>query len=241
MKNSDLQYLKKYLPSDRYEEGLSRLKKGEPVQYIVGNVNFYGNEIMVNKKVLIPRFETELLVEKTVKLINKYFDEKVSILDIGTGSGCIAIALKKIIDCDIEGIDISEDALDVARKNSELNMTNVTFYQSDVFSNVNNKYDVIISNPPYIAYDEEIMEVVKNNEPHIALYADDEGLYFYNLILKECQRYLNNKFIIALEIGEKQGQAIEKMAYKYFNDDISVKVEKDYSNKDRYVFISNLL
>lgn len=234
--DKDIEYLKKYLSKDRYEEGIKLLEEGVPVQYIVGNVDFYGNTINVNNNVLIPRFETELLVEKTIKLIKKYFDRKVDILDIGTGSGCIAISLCKELECNIDGIDISNDALSVARENNILNNTSVNFYQSDVFSNVKGKYDVIISNPPYISYDEEIMDIVHNNEPHSALYADDNGLYFYDKILSECKNYLNDKFIIAFEIGFTQGDSIRDIAYKYL-DNALVIIEKDYSNRDRFVFI----
>ena len=239
VKDKDVEYLKKYLSSDKYEEGIKLLEKGIPVQYIVGNVNFYGNTINVNENVLIPRFETELLVEKTIKLINKYFDKKIDILDIGTGSGCIAITLNKEISSNVDAVDISEAALKVARENNKINNTNVNFYHSDVFSNVNNKYDVIISNPPYIAYEEEIMDIVYNNEPHIALFADNNGFYFYDKILKECKKNLNDKFIIAFEIGDKQGLLIEKIANEYLTD-VVVVIEKDYSDRDRFVFIGNM-
>lgn len=237
--NKDIEYLKRYLPSDRYEDGLRLLEEGKPVQYIVGNVDFYGNVIKVNENTLIPRFETELLVEKTVKLINKYFNKNINILDIGTGSGCIAITLNKLVNSNIDGVDISLEALNVAKENNVLNATNVNFYQSDIFSNVKGKYDVIISNPPYIAYDKVIMDIVYNNEPHTALFADNNGLYFYDKILSECKDYLNDKFIIAFEIGYEQGLFIEKMSDKYLPG-ISVIIEKDYSGKDRFVFISNL-
>ena len=239
MQEKDKEYLKKYLPSDRYEDGIKSLEEGIPVQYIVGNVDFYGNTINVNKNVLIPRFETELLVDKTIKLIKKYFNKKVNILDIGTGSGCIAITLNKEINSDVDGIDISDEALNVANGNNKLNNTNVNFYISNVFSNVIDKYDVIISNPPYIAYDEEIMDIVYNNEPHNALFADNNGLYFYDKILSECKRYLNDQFIIAFEIGYMQGEDIKEFAYKYL-DNVNVTIEKDYSGKDRFVFITSM-
>ena len=236
VRKEDIEYLKKYLPSDRLEDGIKLLEEGRPVQYIVGNVDFYGNTINVNENTLIPRFETELLVEKTIKLIEKYFDRKVDILDIGTGSGCIAITLNKEVDSNVTAVDISVGALDVAIENNKINNTNVSFYKSDVFSDVKGKYDIIISNPPYISYDEEIMDVVYNNEPHSALFADNNGLYFYDKILSECIDYLNSKFIIAFEIGYKQGDNVKKLAYRYL-DNIDVYVEKDYSDKDRFVFI----
>lgn len=240
MRKKDVEYLKKYLPTEKREEGIKLLKKGISPQYIVGNVDFYGNIIEVNKNVLIPRFETELLVEKTIMYIQKLFPkDKISnlkILDIGTGSGCIAITLKKELNSQITGIDISNQALKVAKKNLNNNQVEVTLYQSDVFSKVTGKFDIIISNPPYIRYDEEIEEVVKDNEPHLALYAEENGLYFYKKILKQANLYLENKFLIAFEIGEKQGEDVKNLAYQYLKN-IEVKIEKDYSNRDRFVFI----
>jgi len=236
VRKEDIDYLKKYLPSDRLEDGIRQLEEGKPVQYIVGNANFYGNTINVNENVLIPRFETELLVDKTIKLINKQFNRKVNILDIGTGSGCIAITLNKEVNSNIDAVDISDEALIVAKENNKINNTNVNFYKSDVFSNVNKKYDVIISNPPYISYDEEIMDIVYDNEPHMALFADDNGLYFYDKILRECINYLKDKFIIAFEIGYKQGDSVRELVYKYL-ENVDVTIEKDYNDRDRFVFI----
>lgn len=240
MRDSDLDYLKKYLDSDKLNEGLELLKKGIAPQYIVGNVNFYGNSIEVNSNVLIPRFETELLVEKTIKYIkDRFINKDISILDIGTGSGCIAITLQKELGCKVMGVDISNDALEVAKMNASNNNVDIDFIKSDIFSNVKDKFDVIISNPPYIREDEEIEDIVKNNEPHLALYAKDKGLYFYDKILRECSNYLNNKFFIAFEIGFEQGEDIKVLAYKYLNN-INISIEKDYSNKDRFVFIYNV-
>lgn len=238
IRKEDIDYLKKYLPSEKYKEALKRLEEGEPIQYIIGNVDFYGNIINVNKDVLIPRFETELLVEKTIKIIKNKFNRKVDILDIGTGSGCIAITLNKLINSKVDAIDISKEALTVAKENNNINKTSVNFFISNVFSNINKKYDIIISNPPYISYDEEIMDIVYNNEPHLALFAPDNGLYFYDKILKECKKYLNDNFLIAFEIGYKEGKSIQNLAYKYLNN-INVSIEKDYSGKDRYIFITN--
>ena len=232
----ELDYLRRYLPSNELDRGIERLKKGEPVQYIVGNVDFYGNKIIVNKNVLIPRFETELLVEKTIKYIKDKFNKRVDILDIGTGSGAIAITLDKLVDSNVDAVDISKVALNVAKENNELNNTNVNLFISDVFDSVNKRYDVIISNPPYISRNEEIMDIVKNNEPHIALYADMNGLYFYDKILSECKKYLKENFIIAFEIGYWEANEIVGLANKYL-DNINISVEKDYSDRDRYIFI----
>ena len=235
-----IEYLRKYLKDKDLDTALKELESGIPVQYIVGNTNFYGYDFKVNRNTLIPRFETELLVEKTYNYIKKYFNkDKVKILDIGTGSGCIAITLNKLLDdSDVSGVDISSEALEVAKENNISNNANVKFIESDLFSNVNGRYDVIISNPPYISYDEEIMNIVWNNEPHLALYAPDNGLYFYDKIIKDSSKYLNDKFIMAFEIGYKQGEDIVKIVNKYYKD-TNISVEKDYSGRDRFVFIWN--
>lgn len=228
-----LEYLEKY--GNPTKENIDRLNNGEPVQYIVGNVSFYGNIIDVDKRVLIPRFETEELVENTVKYIKKY--NYKSIVDIGTGSGCIAITLKKFFpEILADAVDISKDALEVAKKNADKNNVNINFYEGNLLEPLNKKYDVIISNPPYIAYDEEIMDIVKNNEPHIALYASNNGLYYYEEILKNVYKYINNNGLIAFEIGYSQGEKIKKLASKYLNK-YDFEIKKDMTGKDRMVFI----
>ena len=221
------------------DSAIDRLISGEPIQYIVGNVDFYGRIFKVTKDVLIPRFETELLVEKTIKLIKEKFNKEIDIIDIGTGSGCIAITLNKELNTNVDAIDISEKALEIAKYNNKANNANVNLFISDIFSNVSKKYDVIISNPPYISIDEKIMDVVKNNEPHLALYAKDNGLYFYNEILRECRKYLNDKYLIAFEIGMTQSTSIVDIAKKELKD-VNIIVDKDYSNNDRYIFITNI-
>ena len=236
---NNIEYLKKYLKDKTLDEGIELLNKGIPVQYIVGNVDFYGYNFKVNENVLIPRFETEELVEKTIKYINKYFNKKVDILDLGTGSGCIAITLKKELDCNVDAVDISPKALEIAKLNAKNNNVDITFYEGDMLSPINKKYDVIISNPPYIAYNEEIMEIVKNNEPHTALYAEDNGLKYYKDIISNANKYLKEKCIIAFEIGEKQGKLILEYAKNYFTHSI-ITVEKDMQNRDRFVFIINI-
>ena len=236
---NEIEYLKKYLPSDKLEDGIKRLNNGEPVQYIVGNVDFYGYKINVNKNVLIPRFETEELIFKTINLIKKNLNENIKVIDIGTGSGCISIALKKEIPgLDITAVDISEDALVVAKNNALENNCEINFIKSDLFNNIDDKYDLIISNPPYISYDEQIMDIVKKNEPHLALYAKNNGLYFYEEIIKNSSNYLNDKNIIAFEIGYLQANEIKKMAHKYYPNS-NIIIEKDMQEKDRFVFIIN--
>lgn len=233
-------YLRKYLEKDKLEEGIALLKKGIPVQYIVGNVDFYGNIIKVDKNVLIPRFETELLVDKTIKRINKYFNNKlIRILELGTGSGCIAISLKKEINSIIDAIDISKEALSVAIDNAKINNVDINFILADMTTYKNKKYDVIISNPPYIKEDELIMDMVKDNEPNIALYADDNGLYYYKKIIDNISYLTNDKYLICFEIGYTQGKYIEEYAKDNLSD-ITVSIEKDYNDRDRFIFITNI-
>ena len=233
---TDKEYLKKYLEPSKWDEGFKMLEEGEPLQYIIGNVNFCGNMIKVNSHVLIPRFETELLVDKTVNYIKKLFDLPVKIIDLGTGSGAIAITLKKKLESNVEAIDISREALNVAKENALLNNVSINFYESDMLDNVTGKYDVIISNPPYVAYDEEIDDVVRNNEPAIALFADDNGLEFYEKIFSKARNNINAKALIALEIGRSQGKAVEQIARNYFPR-AEIKVEKDFPGEDRFVFV----
>jgi len=232
---SDIEYLKKYYEGN-IDDALKMLDEGIPVQYIVGNVDFYGYNFLVNKDVLIPRFETEELVDRTIKYVHKYFDDSVRIVDLGCGSGCISISLSKELGINVDAVDISPDALGVARENCVKNNASVNFYLGNMLEPLHDKYDVIISNPPYISYDEEIDEIVKINEPSLALYADNDGLYFYEEILKKCKKYLNDRFLIAFEIGYTQGERIKEFALKYLGD-VSVSVEKDLSGRDRFVFI----
>lgn len=234
---SDLEYLKKYYKGN-IDDAISLLNKGVPVQYIVGNVDFYGYTFIVNKNVLIPRFETEELVSRTIDYIKKYFSNDLSVVDLGCGSGCISITLSKELGISVDAVDISSKAIDVALENCRLNNADVNFYLGDMLEPLNKKYDVIISNPPYISYDEDIMDIVKNNEPSIALYADNDGLYFYEKILMEASHYLNKKSMIAFEIGYMQGERIKELAYKYFPNS-KVNVIKDLSFRDRFVFIFN--
>lgn len=232
---TDIDYLKKYLPKEKLEEGLKKLEEGKPVQYIVGNVDFYDINLLVNKNVLIPRFETEYLVEKTINYAKK-LKEPLDILDIGTGSGAIAITLAKHLNSKVIATDISEKALEIAQKNAKRNNTQITFKQSDILKNVKGKFDIIISNPPYISKDETIDPLVKNNEPSLALYADNKGLYFYEEILKNIKPYLKEKSIIAFEIGMTQSEDITKIAQKYLPK-AKIITEQDLTKKNRYIFI----
>ena len=209
---NNIEYLKKYY-NGNIEEAIKRLENGEPVQYIVGDVNFYGNTIKVDNRVLIPRFETEGLVEIALKYLT---NTNLDIVDLGTGSGCISITLKKKLpNINIDAVDISNDALDLAKENAELNNVHINFINGDMLKPLSKKYDCIISNPPYIAYDEEVMDIVKNNEPNIALYADNDGLANYEKILSNVKEYLNERNMIAFEIGWWQGPKVVEIAKKY--------------------------
>ncbi len=232
-------YIKKYVIEEKQEEAIKRLEAGEPVQYIVGNVDFYGSLITVNPSVLIPRFETEGLVEQTIKKIKEHFLLPIDILDLCTGSGCIAITLKKKLNANVVASDISAEALKVAKMNVMQNKVDVTLVQSDLFEHIQNQFDIIIANPPYIAYEEEIDDIVKNNEPPLALYADHNGLYFYEEILKQISDYLKEKYLIAFEIGYQQAEPIQRLAYQYL-EDIKVTIGKDLQGKDRYLWIEHI-
>ena len=242
----DINYLKKYikeknLDNNYYNNCLKVLAKGIPIQYIIGEVNFYGYNFKVNNKVLIPRYETELLVDLSIKKIKNLFKNKnINILDLGTGTGCIAITLKKeLSSSSVDALDISKEALDIAKKNAKINNVNINFICQDMTTYNKNKYDVIISNPPYIAYDEEIMDIVKNNEPHEALYAENNGLYFYEKIIENIPKITKDKYLICFEIGCNQGENILNIAKNHLKN-IEISIEKDYSNLDRFIFITNI-
>ncbi len=225
--------------SENIESDYNKLLKKYPIQYLIGYVNFYGYKLYVNENVLIPRYETELLVEKTIKYVKKIFDnQKINILDLGTGSGAIAITLKKELNANVTAIDISKEALKTAQKNSNENNVIINFINNNMLEGIDEKFDLIISNPPYISHDEEIMDTVKLYEPHLALYAENKGLYYYEEILKRISNNLNSKYIIAFEIGYKQANEIKQLVKLYLPKSI-IRIEKDYSGKDRYIFIKS--
>ena len=212
------------------------LSTGVSPQYLIGNVEFLNTTITIDKRVLIPRFETEYLVDKTIKYASNMFNKTINIIDLGTGSGCIAIALKKNLDANITALDISSDALEVAKQNAILNNTDITFINQSMTKPLKNNYDIIISNPPYIPYDGYVQEIVKNNEPSLALYASDNGLYFYKYILNNHLKNLNKPGLIAFEIGDNQRQSLEHLVDKL---NLKYSFEKDLQGLDRYLFIIN--
>lgn len=223
--------------SNLYKQEVGAVESGKPVQYVIGNVNFYGQTFDINENVLIPRFETEELVENTIKYVKEFFTEPVDIIDLGCGSGVIGLTLeKKLSTKSVDLVDISEKALEVAHKNCAKHASHANLIHSDMFKNINKKYDIIISNPPYIKTTEKIEDIVKNNEPNLALYAGEDGLDCYRKILETVNDHMKEKCLIAFEIGYTQAEDIKKIA----NDNLSnirIEVKKDMSHKDRMIFI----
>ena len=221
-----------------YKESLKALNENRPIQYVIGHVNFYGLKFKVNKNVLIPRFETEELVENIKNYLEKKNIINPKILDLGCGSGVIGLTLKHFFPNSLVTlVDISKDALKVAESNAKTLGLDVNFIKSDWFSNVPlSKYDVIVSNPPYIMTDEEIEEIVKNNEPAIALYGGSDGLDCYRSILKYINKYLKDDYLIAFEIGYLEGEKLKELIKETIPNS-RVTIKKDLSAKDRMLFV----
>lgn len=219
---------------------MSLLEKDYPVQYIIGYVDFYGLKINVNEFTLIPRYETEYLIELTLKEIKKMNLANPKILDLCTGSGAIGLTLKSLLpSSEVTLSDISKDALMVANKNkNELNL-DVNIIESDLFKNIPGKFDVIISNPPYVMTNETLPKDVLY-EPHLALYSGPKGIDHIEEIFKNIKSHLNNKYLIALEINEKSEPDITNLIKTYFEKNINYKFMKDLAGKTRYLFITNV-
>lgn len=204
------------------EKFMTLLKKANdvPVSYLLGYQDFYGYRYNVNKNVLIPRNETEELINYCLEYIKKNNYKKIKILEIGTGSGCICITLNKelnklSIDNEITSCDISNEALKVAKQNALILNSNINFIESDVFSNlINYDYDLIISNPPYIEKNEFVSKRVLNNEPHIALFSDETGLEIYKKIFSQINKFINLKALF-FEISPCIEQGLELLKNKY--------------------------
>lgn len=213
-----------------------RLKK-IPISQIFNKAYFYGEQFYVNKNVLCPRLETELLVEKSNNIIRlKSYN---SALDLCTGSGIIAIMLKKLNTINLVASDISKSALMVAKKNAKIHKTKIKFIKSDLFNNIKSKFDLIVSNPPYIKTNEInfLEEEVKNFDPTIALDGKSDGLYYYRQICAYVDKYLNKNGTLILEIGYNQGKDVKNLFESKFNN---VMIIKDYSDNDRIVICENL-
>ena len=216
--------------------------QGVPVQYINGVETFFAREFIVNQDVLIPRYETEELVEQILYRIDDYFQDEdiIDVVDVGTGCGAIAISL------DLEekrtkvfATDISSQALEIAKQNNKELQANVSFIQGDMLEPLiekNMKFDIFVSNPPYIPKQQEIQNVVKDNEPHIALFGGEDGLYFYRKIFKDVSKLLKDKALLAFEIGYDQKEDLEREVRKHFIDD-DFEIIKDMNGKDRMLFI----
>ena len=220
------------------EEIYKKLANHIPAQYIIGHAEFFGMQLKVDERVLIPRPETEELVKL---ILDENPKENLKVLDIGTGSGAIALALaKNRPDWTITAADISQDALDLAMENANNQGLTLFFIKSNCFSEISSKYDIIVSNPPYISrVDEaEVGLNVLHSEPHLALFADEDGLAIYRRIAEESKDYLNDGGKIYLEIGYKQGQSVPALFKENFPEK-RVRTLKDQFGQDRMVVIDD--
>ena len=220
------------------EEIYKKLANHIPAQYIIGHAEFFGMQLKVDERVLIPRPETEELVEL---ILDENPKENLKVLDIGTGSGAIALALaKNRPDWTITAADISQDALDLAMENANNQGLTLFFIKSNCFSEISSKYDIIVSNPPYISREdqEEVGLNVLHSEPHLALFADEDGLAIYRRIAEDSKDYLNDGGKIYLEIGYKQGQSVPALFKENFPEK-RVRTLKDQFGQDRMVVIDD--
>ncbi len=211
---------------------LNRRLKHEPLQYIFRETDFFGYSVFVNRNVLIPRPETEFLVEKIIAENSSV----QTILEIGTGSGAIAIALAgNLIQARIDAADVSKKALNIARKNAVKNKVGINFIYSDLFENISGKYDLIVSNPPYISKTEyvKLPPEIRQFEPETALLAEDNGLYFYKKILAEAKEHLTEKGKIYFEIGFDQAEKVKEIAL--IEGFENIEITKDLTGFDRIV------
>ena len=220
------------------EDIFFKLASHIPAQYIIGHAEFFGMQLRVDKRVLIPRPETEELVGL---ILTENPEKNLKVLDIGTGSGAIALALAiNRPDWSVTAADISQDALDIAEENAKENSADLIFIKSDCFSEISSKYDIIVSNPPYISRADEV-EVglnVLHSEPHLALFADEDGLSIYRRIAEDSKDYLNDGGKIYLEIGYKQGQSVPALFMENLPEK-RVRTLKDQFGQDRMVVIDD--
>lgn len=220
------------------EEIYKKLAAHIPAQYIIGHAEFFGIQLKVDERVLIPRPETEEIVDL---ILTENPEKNLKVLDIGTGSGAIALALaKNRPDWSVTAADISEDALELATENAKRQNLDLTFIRTDCFSEISSKYDIIVSNPPYISRSDEV-EVglnVLHSEPHLALFADEDGLAIYRRIGEDSKDYLNDGGKIYLEIGYKQGQNVPALFMENLPEK-RVRTLKDQFGQDRMVVIDD--
>jgi release factor glutamine methyltransferase len=219
---------------------IEEVVSGAPVQYVIGQEDFYGYTFMVNEDVLIPRFETEELVSNILTRIEESFPnyDQIDLVDIGTGSGAIALTLKKEESrLNVIATDISKEAVEVAKKNASNLGVDIEFRVGDMHKPVLDcKFDILVSNPPYIPLDDNVQDVVKDNEPHVALFGGKDGLDYYEIILKNCHSITKEEALIAFEIGWNQANKIKEIANTYIENPY-IEVVQDIYGKDRMMFI----
>lgn len=221
---------------NRYFDLINKnINEDTPLSHLVGFDYFYDRKFKVTKDVLSPRMETEELIYKVLEYIKKSKKDSFRILDLCTGSGIIAITLKKEIvekNTEIVASDISEKALSIAIENANNNNANITFIKSDLFENISGKFDLIISNPPYISYKDKtaIKDSVLNYDPHLALFAEEDGIYFYRKIIENAVHYLSKDGVIFFEIGYDQKEKILELGK---NNNFITTVYKDINARDR--------
>ncbi|XMB86714.1 peptide chain release factor N(5)-glutamine methyltransferase [Mycoplasmatota bacterium WC44] len=227
---------------DKFKEKLDKyIFSNIPVQHLTGTEYFYGYEFYVNDDVLIPRFETEELVSNILYTYDEVFEgESIKVVDVGTGSGAIAITLDlEEANMTVKATDISDVALDVARKNNDKLKANVEFICGDMLEPLyGEKYDILVSNPPYIPSTEAVDSLVLDNEPHLALFGGEDGLKFYRIILENAHKILNEKSILAFEHAYDKGKEMVDLSKKYFPNS-EVRLLKDLQGKDRMTIIIN--
>jgi len=229
-----------------FQEAVQRHADGEPIQYIIGSEEFYGRSFEVNEHVLIPRPETEELVYGTLKRLEKLFpDGPVDLVDVGTGSGAISVTLKlEKPALKVTAIDLSEDALEVARKNAASLGAVIEFSHGDLLQPLIlqcKKVDAVISNPPYIpiADQEWMSDIVTEHEPHMALFAGEDGLDLYRRFMDELPLVLKERALVGFEIGAGQGEAVAGLLKNTFPH-ATVEIVFDINGKDRMVFAEML-
>ncbi len=227
---------------EQFHAGIKRMLTGEPLGHVLGYEWFYGYRFTVNENVLIPRPETEELVANILAEYDTYFanQEDVTAADIGTGSGAIAIALKKEAPTlNVLATDISADAIQIAQENAMQNAVAIPFMVGDMLQPLmerNLKVDILISNPPYIPDQEEMEKSVVDYEPHVALFGGSDGLKYYRMIFEQCRSVLKERAMMAFEMGWNQRVAMERLMKEYFPDD-RYEIITDMSGKDRMLFV----
>jgi len=226
--------------NEKFEKGLLRIIDDEPLAYILGYEPFYGYDIICDPRALIPRPETEELVNEVLMLLDERESrEELYGLDLGTGSGAIAVVLA-LEDSRLRMVasDISEAALSLAKENAERFNVSIDFIQSDLFTNIpeSTKFDFIVCNPPYIKERESVERSVLNFEPHTALFGGEDGTYFYREILKKAKDYLKPQSFLAFEIAYDQGEILKELATSYFQNS-EILLKKDINEKDRFLII----